>query len=210
MNRQPSRGFTSIDLLVLVLAILLAGVVCAYVIHSRSAVSRVTCQFNLKEIGLAGTAFQRDHEGQFPWMVSEARGGTLEYCAAGDQAFRHFQVLSNDINTCRLLVCPQDVRKTAMSFEKLANTNVSYFVGLDSDPKRPLSIMAGDRNITRASGVVLQCNPSAPPQWVSGMGLHGDKGHVVFSDCHVEELDSAGLNNAVQRAGMSTNRFAVP
>ncbi|HEV2391227.1 MAG TPA: hypothetical protein VG146_02575, partial [Verrucomicrobiae bacterium] len=123
---------------------------------------------------------------------------------------RHFQVQSNYVTAWVVLLCPQDNRDAASNWQSLSNANVSYFVGLDSNPKLPRSIMAGDRNITAASSVILQWNPSAPPSWVKSVGLHGDKGHVVFGDGHVEELDSTGLSNALQRAGMSTNRFAVP
>lgn len=208
---RPS-AFTRTELLIVVLVCCaLGGILLASgFFRSRRTVSHLTCAMNLRQIGMAGKEFKESHDGLYPWELTTNNEGSLEFASSGGQAFRHFQCQSNFIVAQVVLVCPQDTRQAATNWATMSNTNVSYFVGLDSDPKRPLSIMAGDRNITRASGVVLQCNPSAPPQWVSGMGLHGDRGHVVFSDCHVEELDSTGLSNALQRAGMSTNRFEVP
>jgi prepilin-type N-terminal cleavage/methylation domain-containing protein/prepilin-type processing-associated H-X9-DG protein len=205
------QAFTLIEVLVVVLVLLLfAGLAWAFVGSARHVHHHLTCSQNLKEIGLAVPDFARDHGNRVGWQISTNEGGSLEYGLSGAQTFRHFQVQSHYINACIILLCPQDNRDAAANWGSLSNANVSYFVGLDSDPKLPLSIVAGDRNITAASGVILQWNPSSPPGWVKSVGLHGDKGHVAFGDGHVEELDSAGLSNALQRAGMSTNRFAVP
>jgi prepilin-type processing-associated H-X9-DG protein len=122
----------------------------------------------------------------------------------------HIQVLSNRLLVTPSALCPKDSRGPAATWPTMANTNVSYFIGLDSNPNLPLSIMAGDRNISPASGVILKWNPSTPPQWVRSIGLHGDKGNIVFGDGHVEGFNSCALSNALQRAGMPTNGFAVP
>lgn len=204
-------GFTRTEVLVVVLVLILftclAGV---FVDSGRRVRHHLTCSQNLKQIGLAVPDFARDHGDRVAWQISTNDGGSLEYGLSGAQTFRHFQVQSHYIIAWIVLLCPQDNRDAAANWRSLSNANVSYFVGLDSNPKLPRSIMAGDRNITAASGTILQWNPSAPPSWVKSVGLHGDKGHVVFGDGHVEELDSTGLSNALQRAGMSTNRFAVP
>jgi prepilin-type processing-associated H-X9-DG protein len=70
--------------------------------------------------------------------------------------------------------------------------------------------VAGDRNITQISGVVLESVVSAPPKWVEGVGLHGAKGNLLFGDGHVEEVNSAGLGNSLVRVGIATNRFSIP
>lgn len=208
MNRF---GFTRTELVVVIAsACLLAVVASLFVKVPRQQSSHLTCALNLRMLGTDSRAFANDHDGRYAWGLSTNDGGSLEFALSGGQVFRHFQCQSNYIVAQVVLVCPQDTRQANTNWSNLANTNVSYFVGLDSDPKLPLSIMAGDRNTTVASGVILQWNASAPPQWVMSVGLHGDKGHIVFGDGHVEELDSAGLSNAVQRASMSTSRFAIP
>lgn len=208
---QKHLGFSRVELVVTVVVIvLLGGLVCAYISSNRRASSHLTCAFNLKEIRLAELEFQKDHNDCFPWMLSTNDGGTLEYCALGAQTFRHFQVESNNLLMCMLLDCPQDTRTAATNFANLANENISYFIDFDSKPNAPMTIVHGDRNVTSLSSVILQTTLSTPPSWIKSMGLHGDKGHLVFGDGHVEEVDSAGLSNAVQRTGIATNRLAVP
>jgi hypothetical protein len=208
---QKHLGFSRFELVVTLGAIaLLGGLVCVYIVSNRRVSSHLTCAFNLKEISLAESEFQKDRNDCFPWMLSTNEGGTLEYCASGAQTFRHFQIESNNLLMCMLLVCPQDTRVAANNFVNLANENVSYFVDFDVKPNVPMTIVHGDRNITRLSGAILQTTPSTTISWVKNVGLHGDKGHLVFEDGHVEELDSAGLANAVQRTGIATNHFTVP
>ena len=204
-------GFTKVELLVVVGVIIIFAVLAgAFVSSKKRTYSRTNCIANLKEIGVAENMFQNDHNGNSPWSLSSVKGGTFQYHTSGEQTFRHFQVQSNYIIATRLLICPQDNRQTAANWENLVNSNLSYFVGLDSAPNLPMSIIAGDRNITADSSVILQATSSAPPSWISSVGLHGNKGHLVFGDGHVEELDSTGLANAIQRTGIFTNHFAVP
>jgi len=188
----------------------IGGVAFNYIVKSRRHASKLTCVENLKFIGVCERGYAEDHNGNFPWMLSTTLGGSLEYCGMGGQTFRHFQVQSNYIQMRDGIICPQDARRAAMSWVDLANTNVSYFVGLDSKPDLRMSIVAGDRNITPDSSVTLQANQSTPPSWVKSVGLHADRGHLAFSDGHVEELDSVGLASAIQQTGILTNHFAVP
>ena len=50
----------------------------------------------------------------------------------GADTFRHFQVMSNELSTPKILVCPADTRVAAANFVRLKNQNVSYFVGLEA------------------------------------------------------------------------------
>jgi prepilin-type processing-associated H-X9-DG protein len=195
---------------VALVSVLLGGLLWAFVSPTRRVRSYLSCSQNLKQFGLATRLFADDHRNLPPWEFSTNEGGTLEFRMSGEQTFRHFQAQSNYIIAWPILVCPQDTRKAAKNWENLANTNVSYFVGLDSKPSLDSSILAGDRNIASSTGTILQVNEQTPLQWVKSVGLHGDRGHLVFGDGHVEELDSVGWSNAVQRTGIETNRFTVP
>jgi len=203
-------GFTKTEaLLLMAVCVVAAMIVPAYLRPARRVGSRLTCSVNLKVLASDANMFARAHNG-YPWRLSTNHGGTLEFSHAGDQTFRHFQVLSSELCTTRFLVCPQDTRQAAACWEELNNTNISYFVGLNSDPMLATSILAGDRNITPVSSVIVETGLSTPPRWIRSVGLHGDKGHLVFSDGHVIEVDSAGLSNAVWRSGIAANRFAIP
>lgn len=205
------QAFSRVELLtVTVVLLLLAGLLCMYLTKGRRSSSRFACAFNLRQIGLAEFVFQNEHNGFPPWMLSKSRGGTLDYSDLGDQTFRHFQVQSNYITAWMLLICPQDTRRAAINFESMVNTNVSYFVCLESKHDLPKSVMYGDRNITPQSSVVLQTTQPASLGWVKSVGLHGDKGHLVFGDGHVEEINSPELARAIQETGIVTNHFAIP
>ena len=51
----------------------------------------------------------------------------------GADTFRHFQVMSNELSTPKILACPADTRAAANNFFRLKNQNVSYFVGLEGE-----------------------------------------------------------------------------
>jgi prepilin-type processing-associated H-X9-DG protein len=210
-GKRGYSAFTRFDLLAVALAwALLASALLSCASQPRRKRSELTCSVNLKIVGLALRTFEADNDGAFPWHLSTNGGGTRELSASGAQTFRHFQILSNELFATRVLVCPEDNREASSAWESIRNRNVSYFVGLDSAEDLPKSLVAGDRNITASSGVVLQYGPSAPFHWIKSVGLHGEKGHVLFSDGHVTELDSLALTEALRRAEMPTNRFSVP
>lgn len=106
-------------------------------ILSESALKRaqsINCVNNLKQIGLAFMVWAVDNQDRFPFQVSTNKGGTLERCSrAGDgsdgAAYFHFQVMSNELTTPKLLVCPADAgKKAALNFLTLETANVSYVV----------------------------------------------------------------------------------
>ena len=75
-------------------------------------------------------------------------GGTAEFVGASD-VFLHFQTVSNELSSPKILVCPNDPAKTkAMDFDTFSNQNLSYFVGLTSNENDFQSILSGDRNLT--------------------------------------------------------------
>jgi len=208
--RRRSSAFTRTELVAAVLTgLVLTGLLLPYLLPARKKHSELTCPLNLKQIGAAARMSVGDHAGLFPWNVSTNAGATLEF-GAGGPSFRHFQALSNELSITRVLVCPQDTRDPAKGWNSMGNPNVSYFLGLDSRPNLPLSIISGDRNVTPTSSVTLTLSHSTGVKWVRSVGLHGDEGHVVFADGHVEKLNSAGLSNAIDRIDGGTNRLAVP
>jgi prepilin-type processing-associated H-X9-DG protein len=206
-----ASGFSRTDLAVTLLVIaIFSWLLLSWFLPPKARIAKTTCSSNLNYLYLAARNFTEDHTKRFPWQVPAVEGGTMEYNESGSQAYMHFQVLSSDLLVTRSIICPQDQREPARNWPTMVNTNVSYFIDIDGKPSSPMSILAGDRNITAASSVIFRVSQSDRPNWVKSVGLHGDQGHLVFADGHVEELDSVGLSNAVQRTGNTTNRFAVP
>ena len=133
----------ALGLLVLVFAVVLPS------LPTRDRRSRRSvCASNLKQLGLAAKTWSLDNGGRFPWQVSTNEGGTLEI-AASPAVFRHFLAMSNQVEEPKILVCPVDKdRQRSAAFAKgFTNSNLSYFVGLDSDELHPESILSGDRNL---------------------------------------------------------------
>jgi hypothetical protein len=143
--------------------------------------------------------------------VSTNLGGTLEYVARGEM-FRHFQVMSNELSTPKILVCPADVRQPANDFgPTFGNTNISYFVGVDADESKPQMLLSGDRNIdggTKLANGILEITTNQLVSWSSRM--HDGFGNVGIADGSVQQVTSSGLRSLLQQTGVATNRLAIP
>jgi hypothetical protein len=144
--------------------------------------------------------------------VANAKGGTKEFITGAD-TFRHFQVMSNELSTPKILICPADTRTAASFFSGLKNQNVSYFVGLDAADSYPQMLLAGDRNLTGESGPengILKLVPGHPVSWTETM--HINQGNVGLADGSVQQCSNAGLRQALQNSGDPTNtwRIALP
>jgi hypothetical protein len=117
---------------------------------SKARAQSINCVNNLKQIGLAFRIWSMDNEDHFPFNLSTSKGGTLELCARGENdfdqnSFRHFQVMSNELTTPKILVCPADASKqVASSFKDLEANNVTYMVrsGTNVTETNPQEVLA--------------------------------------------------------------------
>ena len=206
-------GFTLVALLVIlaVLAILAAMLLPALAAAKKKS-SKLSCVSNLKQCGLAFRIWEGDNGDQFPMDVPMAKGGTREY-DTGAGTYRHFQVMSNELSTPKILVCPADTRPAADNFVGLKNQNVSYFVGLDARDEFPQRFLDGDRNIQGESEPVngiLKIVPGQRVNWTSA--IHDNQGNLGLADGSVQECTSPFLRAELQNSGSPTNtwRIALP
>src|SRR5205807_6020960 len=102
-----------------------------------------------EQLGLAFRTWALDHGDQFPFNVSTNKGGTFELCSAGadgfdDNGFLHLMVMSNELSTARILVCPADSKQAAVDFQSLSAANVTYQVhsGTNIDETNPQAVLA--------------------------------------------------------------------
>jgi len=196
------RAFTLIELLCVMAIIgVLAALLLPVLSQGKARAQRIQCVSNLRQAGLAFHSFAHDHNGRFPMQISTNAGGSMELVQAAYQlsgefyfAFRHFQALSSELVTPRVVICPADSRLPAASFASFRNDNLSYFVGANADLAQANSILAGDRNITNdwlPAASLLQLGPNQYLRWTHE--LHHFRGNLLFSDGHVEEPNNLSL-----------------
>jgi len=119
---------------------------------------------NLKQIGLAFRIWEGDNNDKYPWAVSQAQGGVKEVCKTDSNGFEKnpaavFKVMSNELSTPYILVCPNDPNKRpAADFASLTADNVSYQLrtGPNVNDSHPDEILAVDP----INGYVLHCDGS--------------------------------------------------
>ena len=217
------QAFTVIDLLVGVALLLVVSALLLPRFAERGCTLRPQCNNNLKNIGLAFKQASLDSNDRYPMQRPVAGGGTLELVENG-QAWVHFQVISNELITPRVLICPQEKnrkRYCATTFAVSAthsdvpfsgNCNVSYFVGVDAADLYPNMWLAGDANFS-IDGVPVQAGlvslfTNAPLTWTDKR--HSGCGNVVFADGSVRELCNSDLIAALCSTGDPTNRLDLP
>ncbi len=185
--------------------------------------TRIACVNNLKQIGIAYRLWEGDHGDKYPMAVSVANGGSMELIAAGNVA-ACFQVMSNEVNTPKILLCPEDTRRVlATNWSTLNNSNISYFVGLDAVESKSQMFLSGDDNFT-ISGIpvksgLLELLTNTPVGWSSGRHVSPNShfwtpdkyiGNIGLADGSVQQLTTDGLRQALQQTGVATNQLAIP
>ena len=158
------RGCQVAGVVLIVLALVLLGYLLIGPQGEWRRYSRLGCVNNLKQIGVAFRTRAIDNDGQFPFNASTNADGTKEFCAVGSDGFDtnaalHFQVMSNELSTTRILVCPEDwSRKPARRFQNLQADNVSYRLhsGTNLNESNPTAVLA----LCPFDGNTLYCDGS--------------------------------------------------
>ena len=152
-SARPARpGFTLIELLVVISIIaILAGLLLPALGAAKERAKFIQCLNNVRQTMLACRMWSDDNNESLPWLVDPAAGGAKGLPNVAD----HFRVLSNELNTPRILACPSDTaRSAARSFSAtdLTDAKVSFFVGLDLLVSATEAMLFGDRDIVLLNG----------------------------------------------------------
>jgi prepilin-type processing-associated H-X9-DG protein len=196
---------------------ILAAILLPVLSKSEERAKRIFCIHSQQQIGLAFHAFSNDHNGKFPMAISTNDGGSLEYVDSGLNAsgpfytsFRNFQALSNELVLPQTLVCPSDTARTATnSFASLQNENLSYSVGVLSTFDKPLSILAGDRNVNGEiwPQITVVDFGRLKGNLVWGWDIHQTKGNMLYADGHVEEWNTTSFATAQSESAFNNILF---
>jgi type II secretory pathway pseudopilin PulG len=215
LSAKRCSALTLIEVLMVIVAVMIiTAVVLPALVPRRHINSRIQCVNNLKQIALATRVWEGDNGDKFPMAISETNGGTMEF-TTGMNAWRHFQIMSNELSTPRILWCPNETnpnRFRGTNFTWLNNSNLSFFVDVDaSNDLNPQMILSGDRNITNSTSInnsLLELTTNQPAGWTTEM--HKGVGNLALADGSVQQVSITGLRSAVANTGIFTNRLQMP
>jgi hypothetical protein len=226
-NRRRSSGvqaYTLIDIFVFLVSVGVLGsiVLPAYFGRTKCRCQRINCNNNLKQTGLSYKQWALDMQDRFPMQVPVTNGGTMEFVNSG-VAWVHFRVMSNELNTPKVLFCPNEKatdRIAATTFGSLAgpgqvpytnDNNVTYFVGVDASETNYNMWLSGDHNITNRLNPkhgLLSFPTNRPTGWTAD--LHNSQGNIALTDGSVHQYNTARLQLGLLETGVQRIRLAMP
>ncbi|HEY3932586.1 MAG TPA: prepilin-type N-terminal cleavage/methylation domain-containing protein [Verrucomicrobiae bacterium] len=224
LSNQTNRALTLVEVLVVIAVLAVLGAIILPILARPQIHSHLNCVNNLKEICLAYRVWAGDNGDKYPMEISITNGGAMELAAIGD-AVVTFQIMSNELSTPKILICPEDKDHVlATNFDTgFTSKNISYFVGIDADQSKPQLLLSGDDNFIVDGGVVksglVQIPTNSNVAWTSERHVsykehfwtptHGI-GNIGFADGSVQQDTSIELQQAIQKTSLATNRFAIP
>jgi type II secretory pathway pseudopilin PulG len=239
------RALTLVELLVVVASIvILAAFILPVLARMKAKSSAACCECNLKQISISYRTWEGDYGNKYPQELiasgntqfplgSDPTGYILNHPLPTNTiigvslpygyAYQCYQVMSNELNNPKVVLCPSDERPTGSipsdfinvpptSTGAFNNDTVSYFVEVDADESRPRMLLSGDRNLMMngmevAPGLIVLGTNTAVG-WSTKM--HNQKGSFGLADGSVQRGSSTTLQTFLSNTGTNVNRLVVP
>ena len=226
-STRGNHALTRTDVAVIILVMI---VLIVWLLPSLSLLHdgrmRVSCPSNLQQVNLACLLWAGDNNNKYPMEISVTNGGAKEFMD-GVNAWKAFQILSNELATSKILICPQDVERkfAATNFADDLKNKISYFIAVDANAGNSKVLLTGDDNFliggTPVKSGLINLISNMPTEWNSTRHPAGkthfwtprrnrNAGNIGLGDGMVRQWNSDELHQAIRQTGLATNRLAIP